>query len=356
MPVRPSLLTVLVPALVFAGDSLPQIAPTPAKPPKATADTFYLVDKVIPAYGMRYLPYEHADRALALVNDIKAFVAEVDSKTMEGSLHRAPPPPPSDHKAKDKDKPAPLAMPGVRTPLPEEVTLNDLLGRLVVLEQRLKASRPAELPIPEQWTIDGALSDLHRAADLLRLGLNDGTYTSLEAQQRAWLQAYLGWAVQAREQKIAQMMAANKKLSRKDVEAQLEKTGWKPSYPEAGQVVTAPGAVPAPAAPAAKPEAKPAAPPEAKPAEPAVPPEAKPAAPPEAKPAEPAAPPEAKPAEPAAPPEAKPAEPEAKPAAPPEAKPAEPAAPPEAKPAEPAAPPEAKPAEPKPADGKLPDL
>jgi hypothetical protein len=399
MPVlRRCVLTLALPAAMFAASDIPTFAPTPARAPKASGRTTMLVDRVIPGYGMdlpRRLNMNLSAADLAL--RARDLAATVEAGVMAGTLHRASP---SYGVATDKrgnaiNGASAQIMP--RQVLPEETELLALFDQTVTLLDQLQP-RGLSAPIPEHQLLDEALSSLTRAAELLRLGLGDDTYTDLDARTILWQQRFRQVRSATREQTINELMATTPKLSRRDAEAKVDAMDLEVTDIEIGEVtdamrsavtakdptpVEAPKPAPAPkampkAAPAPEPVAEPAAPapaddlpplveePAPAPAEPDIeftpaPAEPEPeAAPAPAEPEPEAAPapaepePEAAPAEPEPEAAPAPAEPEPEAAAEPEPMPAveEPAAAaepePEAAPApaepEPAAAPEPKPA------------
>lgn len=368
----PAALAAAETAAAAPAPTVPAMAPTPSNPPMPIGRHNHLVDRAIPAYGMNLHRTAVIDLTAAqLVGAVRRLVADVDTKTMSGALHRPAPTYaiPTDEKGQPIKNAAPQLV--QRKPLDEEQRLMALVEALTKREVIL---RPGGIsaPIPEQQLLDAAFADLARAAEALSLGIGDELYTNLEAQHTAWLQRYHFALAKAREDKIAELMNGPDKLSRSRAEAAVSKMDFLSELPAmddtpAAQAPAPQSAKPAPApaeAPATVPEPEPAPAPapaaelpaaEPAPAAPAEP-VAEPALPPVEAAPEAAAPVEAAPAVPAA--EAAPEAP-AMEAAPAEAAPAE-AAPAEAAPAEAAPAPEA-PAEPAPAPapadaGALPDL
>ena len=353
MYLRSLLLPLALPLALTAAE--PQtMQPTPANPPQPIGRHNHLVDRVIPTYGMNLHRTSVIDlTAGQLVAEIQRFVGDVDTKVMGAGLHRPVPiyaVPMDDHGRPMKGAAPQLVQ---RKPLAEE---EHLMALVEALTKREVILRPGGIsaPIPEQQMIDAAFSDLAKAAESLSLGLGDELYTNLEGQHTAWQQRYHYALAQAREAKIKELTEGPKKVSRSHAEEAVEKMDLISELPAMDDTPAA--NAPAPATPAAMPEAVAAAQP-AKPAN-ELPPVAAPAEVPKPKAVvapEPAAPaePEAKPADPlpevvAPPEEPKAVEPESKPVE------AEPAPAVETPPAEPAS--EAAPAAP-PADaGALPDL
>ncbi|HYE08484.1 MAG TPA: hypothetical protein VEL07_23450 [Planctomycetota bacterium] len=235
-------------AIVLAASGVETMQPTPARAPTADTPGSHLIDRVIPAYGMTSV-HDARSRAGDLFARVHAFLGEIDAKVMSGELHRTPAPAPQDGKKRKKGEPAAVA--GQRAALPEEQQLQALYEELLVADQHLRpADVEGQIPVIEQWQIDGCYSDLARAAELLRLGLGDDTWNNLDAMHRAWSQSYASSAGPAREAKLQELMK-EKKLSKREAEEELARTRWEAPYPDA-RTIEVPAA---PAAPAVAPEA-----------------------------------------------------------------------------------------------------
>jgi len=192
------------------------MAPTPAKPPVPVGLDHHLVDRVISAYGMN-VPRSHTGdhRAAELYHRVHAFVGEVEVKVMTGALRRVSTPAVDDKGRPLKDAPPSSAQ---RLPLVEEQQLLALWDELTKLNHRLSVPGSA-YAIPEQTHLDAAFSELARAADSLRLGLGDDTYTALEGEHRAWLARYAAHLAAARAAKVAELMNGPQKMSQREAEA-----------------------------------------------------------------------------------------------------------------------------------------
>lgn len=202
---RRCIITACLPVVVLSAADTVQ--PTPSKAPVPTGTRNQLVDRVIPAYGMTLQRGPVIDLSAAgLARRAVGFAAEVEARVMAGELHRVGPSfsIPRDSKGVATPGAQPQVIP--RKPLPEEVELLELFDATVTLRERL--SPPGlSLPIPEQQDLDEAMSSLSRAAELLRQGLGDDTYTDLDARAVAWQQRYHLARAQVRDAKIAELMS-----------------------------------------------------------------------------------------------------------------------------------------------------
>lgn len=203
---RRCIITACLPVVVLSAADTVQ--PTPSKAPVPTGVRNQLVDRVIPAYGMTLKRGPVIDLSAAgLARRAVGFAAEVEARVMAGELHRVGPSfsIPLDSKGVAVANAQPQVIP--RKALPEEVELLKLFDATVTLRERL--SPPGlSLPIPEQQDLDEAMSSLARAAELLRQGLGDDTYTDLDARAVAWQQRYHLARAQVRDAKIAELMSA----------------------------------------------------------------------------------------------------------------------------------------------------
>ena len=259
MPYRPLSLTLLqlaTAAALVAAD--PAMAPTPAKPPRAVGPDNHLVDRVIPAYGMQVLRTESGDRRGAeLYHRVHAFVGEIEVQVMSGTLRRG-----SNQtrmSADDQGRPKKeTPQSGQRQPLVEEQQLLALWDELTKLDEALRVPG-STYAIPEQAHLDAAFSDLARAAESLRLGLGDDTYTALDGEHRVWLGHYAAALTEARAAKVGELMKGSKKMSQRDAEAAVRGMDLRvdeaqvarvPAAPALG-AATADAAVAEPVAPAA---------------------------------------------------------------------------------------------------------
>lgn len=220
------LLSLALPGALFAASepssTIPTMAPTPAKAPPITGPDNQLVDRVIPAYGM-YLPrgVDIDVAAAQLAQQAMRFAADVEAKVMAGELRRGA----ATYGIATDAKGLPVrgAQPEItaRAPLPEERTLLALFDATVKMRERLTPSG-ISAPIAEHQHIDAALSALTRAAELLRFGLGDDTYTDLDARSVAWKQRIYAARLQVRETRIAELMSADKRLNRSRAEAEVD--------------------------------------------------------------------------------------------------------------------------------------
>lgn len=210
-------------ALIAASQSgTPTMTPTPAKPPAVTGPDNHLIDRVIPAYGMYLQRGVGIDAAAAaLARESLRFAADVEAKVMAGELRRGA----ATFGVATDDKGLPLrgAQPEItpREPLPEERTLLALFDATVKMRERLTPSG-ISAPIAEHQHIDASLSALTRAAELLRFGLGDDTYTDLDARAVAWKQRIYAARLQVREARIAEVMAGDKRMNRKRAEQAVD--------------------------------------------------------------------------------------------------------------------------------------
>lgn len=194
-----------LPAAVWAVD-LPPMAPTPGKPPPAHSADDMLVDRVIPAYGVRHLkPYRAHSRAEPLYHRVTAFAARVDAGLAAGSLRL-----PADGWVAPVDPQTRAPVPGgvpelVPAPLlPEEVELMRLTEELARLDARLVFPNHAE-----QWHLDAGFRDLARAGEGLSLALGTSRYQDLTAVHRAWMDHYQLLINQARRLRTIELMTVS---------------------------------------------------------------------------------------------------------------------------------------------------
>ncbi len=292
---KPTLLALLVPALVCSGLGAAE-GKTAAGPTEA-----YLVDSVIPAYGVIHQrPYYAESRVTGLYITIRRQLAMVEAGVMAGTSAPAAP-------ADKASAPA--------TAAPSDTSIQGLLAQLTAADKDI-----AYRTYLEQGQLDESFSNLARAAELLALRGQGTSETVTKVHDAAAAAAPKSAAVPAAPAEKPAPVPSPEKPTEKPAEA-----------PAPAPAPEKPAEAPAPAS--EKPAEAPAAP--EKPAE-------APAAPEPEKPAEAAAPAPEKPADPAAP-----AAPET---------PADPAAAPAAteKPADAAAPADAAPAAEKPADAAAP--
>ena len=260
MPYRPLSLTLLqlaTAAALVAAD--PAMAPTPAKPPRAVGPDNHLVDRVIPAYGMQVLRTESGDRRGAeLYHRVHAFVGEIEVKVMAGTLRRG-----SNQtrmSADDQGRPKKeTPQSGQRQPLVEEQQLLALWDELTKLDEALRVPG-STYAIPEQAHLDAAFSDLARAAESLRLGLGDDTYTALDGEHRVWLGHYAAALTEARDAKVKELMKGSKKMSQRDAEAAVRGMDLRVDDAQVARVPAAPALGAATADPAVAEPVTPAAP------------------------------------------------------------------------------------------------
>ncbi len=211
------LLSLALPGALVAA-STPTMTPTPARAPAVTGPDTQLVDRVIPAYGMYLQRGVGIDAAAAaLAQESLRFAADVEAKVMAGELRRGAA---TFGIATDaRGLPIRGAQPQItaRAPLSEERTLLALFDATVKMRERLTPSG-ISAPIAEHQHIDASLSALTRAAELLRFGLGDDIYTDLDARSVAWKQRIYAARLQVRETRIAEVMAADRRISRSRAE------------------------------------------------------------------------------------------------------------------------------------------
>jgi hypothetical protein len=171
----------VLPALAVAADGrLPTMAPTPARPPASAVSQDLLVDRVIPAYGMRYqLPGPAESRARGLTNRIAIVTARIEAAVAAGTLARA-----GDRWT---------VTPAKRSGDPAQATLSEppvLAEQIQLAQLGEELSRlDADLIFPtlgERSEIDNALANLSRAGEALSHGLEDERLRALQESYRAW--------------------------------------------------------------------------------------------------------------------------------------------------------------------------
>jgi hypothetical protein len=223
---------------------LQQVQPAKSWTPPPGTDSTRLVDKVIPAYGMRNnSPHRSESRIEALANEVHAFAGRVEIALMAGSLRL-----PSPEVAKDeKGKPIEGA-PAIQKPLAEEAQLSTYITRL----QEASAAI-GNLTVAESQQEQAAYSELVRAAAQLRsVGLTQATLIQAREAQAAA-------AAEASKKGDAAKPAAAGEAATKTDEKPVEKVTEAPKAADELPTKTAPKVEDKPAE-APKAEDKPAAP------------------------------------------------------------------------------------------------
>lgn len=190
-----AVLGLLVPGALF-GVELPSMAPMTPNPPEPGPSTMHLVDQVIPAYGQaQYQPYRMASRLEDLYNQVRDFSAMVEARVMDGQL--VLPPVTVEQPLDENGKPVIEAVPVVvpRSRLPEEERLVELFGLVAVARETIRFPNHKE-----RWHLDNSWRDLDHAATLIRLGLPEANFLSLDSLHQNWLGHYQ--ATLKREQNI----------------------------------------------------------------------------------------------------------------------------------------------------------
>lgn len=178
------LAAIAIPAASVWSAELPPMQLIPSQPPPAQSAGDRLVDRVIPAYGVRdAAPYRITSRMTELFQVVQGFTGHVDAMVLSNTLAI-----PDDQWVVPENAVYPSATRPVLVSaglLPEQQHLLQLIAEVTRFEEAT--------PLPnhyERWHINTSYRDLFRAGEHLALSLGDARFANLRDLHRAWKDYY----------------------------------------------------------------------------------------------------------------------------------------------------------------------